>query len=74
MRDLEPTEPVRRYEREQPGELIHIDIQEARQVRQTRPPHHNTIAKRGESRGAGHEFVHVAIDDASRPGLLPDPP
>ena len=23
---LEPTEPVRRYEREKPGELIHIDI------------------------------------------------
>jgi len=26
LRDLEPAEPVRRYERENPGELIHIDI------------------------------------------------
>jgi transposase-like protein len=26
IRDLEPAEPVRRYEREHPGELIHIDI------------------------------------------------
>ena len=26
MRDLDPPEPVRRYEREHPGELIHIDI------------------------------------------------
>jgi len=26
MRDLEPAEPVRRYERAHPGELIHIDI------------------------------------------------
>ncbi|MCK1422401.1 helix-turn-helix domain-containing protein [Bradyrhizobium sp. 182] len=26
LRDLEPAEPVRRYEREHPGELIHIDI------------------------------------------------
>ena len=25
-RDLEPAEPVRRYERERPGEMIHIDI------------------------------------------------
>jgi hypothetical protein len=25
-RDLEPAEPVRRYERAAPGELIHIDI------------------------------------------------
>jgi AraC-like DNA-binding protein len=26
LRDLEPAEPIRRYEREHPGELIHIDI------------------------------------------------
>ena len=26
LRDLEPAEPVRRYEREHPGELIHLDI------------------------------------------------
>ena len=26
LRDLEPPEPVRRYERQRPGELIHIDI------------------------------------------------
>ncbi|BAC53555.1 bll8290 [Bradyrhizobium diazoefficiens USDA 110] len=39
--------------------------QEARQVRKTRPPHHTRSPER-RSRGAGHEFVHVAIDDASR--------
>src|ERR1700759_2185701 len=26
MRDLEPAEPIRRYERATPGEMIHIDI------------------------------------------------
>ncbi|TPW25723.1 helix-turn-helix domain-containing protein, partial [Pararhizobium mangrovi] len=26
MRDLEPAEPVRRYERQAPGEMIHLDI------------------------------------------------
>ncbi|TIQ61159.1 MAG: IS481 family transposase, partial [Mesorhizobium sp.] len=26
LKDLEPAEPVRRYEREHPGELIHLDI------------------------------------------------
>ena len=26
IKELEPAEPVRRYEREHPGELIHIDI------------------------------------------------
>ncbi|MDA9405713.1 IS481 family transposase, partial [Bradyrhizobium sp. CCBAU 45384] len=65
MRDLEPAEPVRRYEREQPGELIHIDIKKL--GRFVRPGHRITHDRQmGESRGAGHEFVHVAIDDASR--------
>lgn len=65
IRDLEPAEPVRRYEREQPGELIHIDIKKL--GRFIRPGHRITHDRqKGESRGAGHEFVHVAIDDASR--------
>ncbi|MGY4232206.1 transposase InsO family protein [Bradyrhizobium sp. USDA 4449] len=65
MRDLEPAEPVRRYEREHPGELIHIDIKKL--GRFVRPGHRITHDRqKGESRGAGHEFVHVAIDDASR--------
>ena len=65
IRDLEPAEPVRRYEREQPGELIHIDIKKL--GRFIRPGHRITgDRQKGESRGAGHEFVHVAIDDASR--------
>jgi transposase InsO family protein len=65
IRDLEPTEPVRRYEREHPGELIHIDIKKL--GRFVRPGHRITgNRQKGESRGAGHEFVHVAIDDASR--------
>ncbi len=36
---LEPAEPPRRYEREQPGEMIHRH-QKARQVQSDRPPHH----------------------------------
>ena len=64
-RDLEPAEPVRRYEREQPGELIHIDIKKL--GRFVRPGHRITHDRQmGESRGAGHEFVHVAVDVASR--------
>jgi hypothetical protein len=37
---LEPAEPPRRYHRDRPGELIHIDNQEARPFRQNRPSHH----------------------------------
>ena len=40
LRDLDPPEPVRRYERQHPGELIHIDIKKLGRFHQVRPPHH----------------------------------
>jgi transposase InsO family protein len=54
---LEPAEPVRRSEREHPGELIHIDIKKL--------GHRITRGRTGQgnTRGIGWEFVH---DDASR--------
>jgi len=63
---LEPAEPVRRYEREHPGELIHIDIKKL--GRFNRVGHRITGDRRGQSnsRGVGWEYVHVCIDDASR--------
>jgi transposase InsO family protein len=62
---LEPAEPIRRYEREKPGELIHIDIKKL--GRFERVGHRSTgDRQKGVSRGAGWEFVHVSIDDASR--------
>jgi transposase InsO family protein len=64
LRDLEPAEPVRRYEREKPGELLHIDIKKL--GRFERVGHRITGDRTGSSRGVGWEFVHVAIDDASR--------
>jgi transposase InsO family protein len=72
---LEPAEPIRRYEREHPGELIHIDIKKL--GRFDRVGHRITGDRRGQSksRGIGWEFVHVCIDDASRIAfsqILPD--
>ena len=72
---LEPAEPVRRYEREHPGELIHIDIKKL--GRFERVGHRITGDRTGQSksRGVGWEFVHVCIDDASRLAfsqILPD--
>ncbi|QEX20455.1 transposase [Hypericibacter adhaerens] len=65
FRALEPVE-VRRYERDNPGELIHIDIKKLGKF--NRVGHRITGDRRGQSnaRGIGWEFVHVAIDDASR--------
>ena len=61
---LEPAEPVRRYEREHPGELIHIDIKKL--GRFNRVGHRITGDRTGRARGVGWEYVHVCVDDASR--------
>ena len=66
IRDLEPAEPVRRYERATPGEMIHIDIKKL--GRFDKIGHRITGDRTGQSnsRGVGWEFVHVCIDDHSR--------
>src|SRR6266446_9838099 len=63
---LEPAEPPRRYERERPGELIHIDIKKLGRFNAI--GHRITGDRRGQSngRGVGWEYVHVCIDDHSR--------
>src|SRR3954471_17333823 len=66
IRDLEPVEPVRRYERATPGEMIHIDIKKL--GRFDKIGHRITGDRTGQSnsRGVGWEYVHVCIDDHSR--------
>ncbi len=61
---LEPAEPPRRYQREHPGELIHIDIKKLGRIDGV--GHRITGNRRDTTRGAGWEFAHVCIDDASR--------
>jgi transposase len=65
---LEPPEPPNRYERERAGELIHIDVKKLGRIGD-RGAGHRVTGKRGKgqrSRGAGWEFVHVCVDDATR--------
>jgi transposase InsO family protein len=64
---LEPAEPVRRYEREHPGDLIHLDIKKLGRIGSV--GHRITGRYPGvvnRHHGIGWEFVHVCIDDASR--------
>jgi transposase len=74
-------EPARRYERERPGELIHIDVKKL--GRMTRPgwrPWGSQAARARQrgyqgQKGHGWEFVHVAVDDCTRLAyaeVLPD--
>ena len=64
LKTLEPKEPVVRYQREHPGELIHVDIKKLGRIGCIGHRIHGDRTAR--VRGIGWEFVHVAIDDASR--------
>jgi len=61
---LSPRPPVVRYERERPGELLHLDVKKLGRFR--RVGHRITgDRRRGHARG-GWEFAHVCVDDHSR--------
>lgn len=64
LKQLDAPPPPIRYEREHPGELIHVDIKCL--GRFDRPGHRITRYKSLGSEGMGFEFMHVATDDASR--------
>ncbi len=69
-------EPAQRYERARPGELIHIDVKKLGRIQDGAG--HRITARRGRYTGmrtdaegarrqiVGWEYVHVAIDDATR--------
>jgi transposase InsO family protein len=61
---LEPPEPANRYERERPGELLHIDVKKLGRI--GRPGHRVNGDRRTRSKGIGWEYVHVCVDDATR--------
>jgi transposase InsO family protein len=62
---LEPVVPVQRYERAQPGELLHIDAKRLARIG-GHVGHRIHGERRTRIRGAGWETLHVAIDDATR--------
>jgi len=60
---LHPPPPVVRYERERPGDLIHIDTKKLGRFQRLG---HRIRGDRHQSRGAGWDYLHVCVDDASR--------
>lgn len=68
LKALEPKVPVLRYEREAPGELLHMDMKKLGRI--VAPGHRITGDPRDHTRGAGWEVAHVAIDDHSRVGFV----
>ena len=74
LRNLDPKLPVHRFEREWPGDLIHIDVKNLARFRKVG---HRITGNRQQGRSANVQYVwvHVTIDDATRLAyfeVLPD--
>ena len=79
-------EPIRRYERERPGKLVHVDITKLGKLPEGggwrvhgRGSQAHRAARRAAARGGharlGYDYVHSAVDDRSRLAsceILPD--
>ena len=77
LKALDPPAPVVRYQRERPGELLHLDTKKLGRIAGV--GHRITGQHSGmvKNRGIGWEALHVCVDDASRLAyteLLPDEP
>jgi Integrase core domain/Caspase domain len=76
LKRLDPPAPVVRYQRQRPGELVHIDTKKLGRIAGI--GHRITGRRSGmvnRHRGIGWEYLHVAVDDASRLAyteILPD--
>ena len=68
LRDLdrEPAESVTRYEHAAPGDLLHIDVKKLGRLGEGGGWRFGGRLAKKRTRGAGHDFIHVAIDDHSR--------
>jgi transposase InsO family protein len=64
LSDLDPVEPVQRYEHKAPGDLLHIDTKKLGRI--VRPGHRVTGDPRDFVEGAGWETLFVAVDDHAR--------
>ena len=64
LEKLAPPEPVVRYERSRPGSLVHMDTKKLARI--VRPGHRIDGDRSRTVRGAGWEYYHAAVDDASR--------
>ncbi len=66
LKYLDPPPNVVRYERERPGDLLHLDVKKLGRFRKVG---HRITGDRGpgqRSLNAGWEFVHVCVDDFTR--------
>jgi transposase InsO family protein len=64
-----PTGIPIRYEKDRPGELVHVDVKKLGRIPDGggwRMRGRSTETRRSKGRGAGYDYVHACVDDHSR--------
>jgi transposase InsO family protein len=65
LKRLEPKEPANRYQHRRAGDLLHLDVKKLGRISGFHG-HRITGDRSRRRRGAGWDYVHVAIDDRTR--------
>lgn len=65
LKKLDVPEPENRYQHRRPGDLLHLDVKKLGRISGYHG-HRITGDRRHQKRGAGWDYVHVAIDDRTR--------
>jgi transposase InsO family protein len=68
LSSLDPAPLPKRYERDHPGELLHLNVKKLARI--VKIGHRMTGDRRDCTEGAGWEFAFVAVDDHSRLGFV----
>ena len=66
--DRQSAQPIRRYERSRPGELVHVDVKKLGRIPAGggHKVHGRPATRRNKRRRVGYAYLHTAIDDHSR--------
>lgn len=67
LSSLEEKEPVQRYQWAKPGQMLHLDIKRLGKIDGV--GHRKTGTRQVRRRRPGWEYLHVCVDDASRPRI-----
>ena len=73
LSSLEHKEPIQRYQWENPGQMLHLDIKKLGKIDGV--GHRKAGTRQVHRRRPGWEYLHVCVDDASRAAytaVLPD--
>lgn len=62
------TEPVRRYQRDRPGELVHVDVKKIARIPDGGGWRIHGRLNGPDHTGGGYRYLHTVIDDRSRVG------